>query len=412
MTRRTRNRRSALAYMMSQKPASRQTSKDKFFEKYCSAIERGKLIPIIGDTIRIGHIFDVNYDDNMGPQDEAEEFAEEVAEEDCEDEEAIFVYERDKLNIIEELAYLWGRSEGVNYPLTDGFQIARVAQFHSLAQEFPAIAKADYLSFLQRMLLNVAASLEQDSEDEEEMAFIEQLRTERSLTFSQIVAELDFPRFSQDKEDPLRVLARMPLKIYLTTSYHNFLERELEAADKRPRSRLCFWNIQPDDVAPEFRPSLDYQPDEDEPVVYHLLGMEQYPESLVLSEDDYLNLLWALARDAPGSSHRGSGIIPPYLEAELREASLLLLGYRLQDWDLRVLFRGLLRGRQGGVRPKWPSTAIQLNLADQPLIQNEKQAEIYLQQYFKQIALDVHFGDSDEFIYQLGGEWQNWRQGA
>lgn len=406
------DRRAALDYLNGGKLQVPETSPDNFFENYCSAIQRGKLIPIVGDTIRTAHIFDIDFDEDIGMK-SAQERAQAAAgiEDNCSDKQEAFGFAREKLNVIEELAYRWA-SEDVNYPLTDGFQIARVAQYHSLAKDDYSLgAKGDYLDFLKRTLIREAYQIELASEDKEEIAFLQELFMERSQTFSQIVSELDFPRFKQGKEDPLRILARLPLKIYLTTSYHDFLERELEAADKRPRSRLCFWNIRPDDVDPQFRPMPDDKPNVEEPIVYHLLGMEKYPESIVLSEDDYLNLLWELARDAPGSRHKGAGIIPPYLEAELREASLLLLGYRLQDWDLRVLFWGLLRSRQKVPRPKWPSTAIQLNLADQPLIHNEDQAKEYLKRYFKQIKLDVRFGDSDDFIYELGREYQQYSQG-
>lgn len=396
-------RRSALARQRAASP-----NVDTFFERRCAAIHQGKFIPIIGDTIRIAHIFDVDYNENLGESGEAEQSEDLPEVTQSPDSNPDF----NQLNVIEELAYLWGRSEGVNYPLTDGFRIARVAQFHSLIEENSTTAKEDYLTFLKQTLLDVAYDMEEQTGDQEEIAYIAQLRHEKSLSFSDIVAELDFPRFAAGKEDPLRTLARLPLKIYLTTSYHNFIEHELEAAGKQPHSRLCFWNMKPDEVLPEHRPDPTYRPDKDQPVVYHLLGLEQYPKSMVLSEDDYLDLLWTLARDAPGLSHSGDRIIPPYLEAELKSSSLLLLGYRLQDWDLRVLFRGLLKAETGASSSRPASTAIQINLKDQPLVQNEAQTELYLERFFKQAFLDVRFGDSDNFIQQLWYEWQRWNQGA
>lgn len=383
---------------------------DTFFSRRCEAIYKGKFIPIVGDAIRIAHIFDVNENESLGF--DLEEYDDDnLSTAGNSQSPSDDVIDFNKLNVIEELAYHWGQSEKVNYPLTDGFRIARVAQFHSLVEDNSTSAKGDYLSFLKQMLLGTALAIEESEGDQEEIAFIHQLRLERSLSFSDIVAELDFPRFANGTEDPLRILARLPLKIYLTTSYHNFIERELEAAGKQPHSRLCFWNMKPDEVAPEHRPDPNYLPDKDQPVVYHLLGLEQYPKSMVLSEDDYLDLLWALARDAPGFSHSGERIIPPYLEAELKSSSLLLLGYRLADWDLRVLFRGLLKADTGVSSNRPASTAIQINLKDQPLVQNEKQAELYLERYFRQAFLDVRFGDSDEFVQQLWREWQQWSQG-
>ena len=130
---------------------------------------------------------------------------------------------------------------------------------------------------------------------------------------------------------------------------------------------------------------------------------------MVLSEDDYLDLLWALARDELGESNSGERILPPYLQGELNSSSLLLMGYRLQDWDLRVLFRGLLKTRKGDL-PQ--STAIQIDIKDQPLVENEEQAKLYLERYFKKASLDVRFSESDDFVQQLWKEWEQWIQGA
>ena len=258
--------------LQARKGKNNDNQADSFFERICKAIHQGKLIPVIGDTIRIAHIFDVDDDEDI------EHIVENVPD-------------FSKMNIIEELAYIWGQSERVKYPLTDSFRIARVAQFHSLIEDSAIIAKEDYLSFLKHTLLDVAQEIEERAGEREEIAYIEQLNHEHVLSFSEIVAELDFPRFNGQKEDPLHILARLPLKVYLTTSYHMFIEQELEAAGKQPRTRFCFWNTKAEEVPPEFRPQAAYQPDKDKPVVYHLLGIENVPKSMVLSEDDYLDLL-------------------------------------------------------------------------------------------------------------------------
>ena len=381
--------------------------KDDFFEERCRAILRGKLIPIIGETIRIAHIFDVDYDQELGvdnePDDDAQDSDFDMTETENGNDEDELV-----LNVTEQLAQLWAQE--ISYPLVDDHQIARVAQYNKLIKENARTANESYLVFLKNTLLNVAEGLCRFDSDNEQLAFIEQLRLERLLSFSDIVTELDFPTFPNGRQDPLRILARLPLKIYIATGYHEFIERELEAAGKHPRSRLCFWNMRPDSVAKEHQFDHDYKPDADNPVVYHLFGMERYPESLVLSEDDYLDLLWALAKDIPGDS--GERIIPPFLEAELHDSSLLLLGYRLQDWDLSVLFHGLLWGGHTDISRRLASTAIHLDLKEQPLVRDRKKAELYLKSYFGQAQLDVQFGDSDDFVAKLWQEWRRFSQGS
>ncbi|HUM70249.1 MAG TPA: SIR2 family protein, partial [Chloroflexota bacterium] len=369
---------------------------DTFFEQRCRAIHRQQLIPIIGDTIRLAHIFDAN----AGPNTNGDESVgvQTLVVDELEGEGASNGHsDLARLSVTEELAQYWAQE--ISYPLADRYRIARVAQFHILEQENSVTAKEDYLSFLKSLLLEIARDIAQEDGDREELAYIDQLKNEPALTFSDIVAELDYPQFPPGKEDPLRVLARLPLKIYLTTSYYNSVERELEAAGKYPKSRLCFWNGRPPNLSKEHEPDPNYTPDVNNPVVYHLFGMEQYPQSLVLSEDDYLDFLWTLARDLPGDS--GERIIPPYLQAELNNSSLLLLGFRLGDWDLRVLFRGLLSSGPGLVQRRLPGTAIQIEVGSQPLVEDEEKAAAYLKEYFKQARLDVRYGDSDQFVTDL-----------
>jgi hypothetical protein len=202
----------------------------------------------------------------------------------------------------------------------------------------------------------------------------------------------------------LKILASLDIPIYLTTSYHDFMERALVAADKTPRTQLCFWNLETENVDEEHRPISSYKADIKNPLVFHLFGLEQYPNSMVLSEDDYMDFLVRVARDEAGDS--GDRVIPPYLEAELRDSSLLLLGYRLQDWDFRVLFRGLLKDDLNQVRQRREGVAIQLNPKDQPEVKREKDAKTYLSKYFKAANIRVHWGSTDDFIVSLCKEWQ------
>ncbi|MBK8905130.1 MAG: SIR2 family protein [Anaerolineaceae bacterium] len=381
-----------------------------FMEKLCKDIQEGNLVPIIGDTIRNAHIFDVDEDQDIGILRPLKaKNSENVQSSDINKE----------FNVTEELAKKWAEEgtyirdldEIISYPLNDDVQIARVAQFYALMHNNPIVARREYLVFLKEKLLQIAYQIAQIEDNAEEVVFIEQLHEERYyFSYSDIVAELDFPRFTANRVDPIKTLARLPLKVYITTSYHDFVERELEAAGKHPQSRLCFWNKQLsfDNLAPEHIPQAEYKPSEKCPVVYHLLGMEQYPASMVLSEDDYLELLWALARDKQNENHNGDGIIPPYFETVLNTSSLLLLGYRLHDWDLKILFRGLLRKPREQSSHRGISTAIHIDMDEQPWIKDTVQAKNYIKSFFKQAHIAVEFGDSDEFIADLGREWAKW----
>ena len=96
-----------------------------------------------------------------------------------------------------------------------------------------------------------------------------------------------------DEDEPHRVLAEMQLPVYMTTNYDNFMT----------------------------------------PVVFHLHGNDMVPQSLVLTEDDYLEFLVALSRD--------TRIIPEPIRRAMVGSSLLFIGYSLADSTFRVLHRGL-----------------------------------------------------------------------
>jgi hypothetical protein len=155
------------------------------------------------------------------------------------------------------------------------------------------------------------------------------------LQFSDLAAQLGQPAFGEPDADPLLILAELPLPIYLTTSFHGLLEAALTRVGKTPRTALCRWRPELETLDDPF--ADDYQPTKQEPLVYHLYGMDRHPESLVLTEDDHLAFLVAISRDAD--------LIPLRLRQALTESSLILLGYDLRNADFRSLLWGLIRPR-------------------------------------------------------------------
>jgi hypothetical protein len=86
-----------------------------------------------------------------------------------------------------------------------------------------------------------------------------------------------------------------------------------------------------------------------------------------------------------------------------------MLGYRLQDWDFRILFRGIINARQNTSRGF--SFIIQLNPEQQYEVANVVEARKYLETYFQPRQFNVAWGDVDTFLSRLWDEWNKWRQG-
>ena len=373
-----RKRGAALSDLLSSKVKSQERGENTFWVELNRRIREGTVIPVLSDSVRTESIFP------LGSSGEPPEAGTPGG--------AAF---RTAQN---ELARIWANQIG--YPLPDHHELARVAQYHRSISDDAEHAKAGYLEFLKDTLLAFAELQEVDPD------LLEELRVKaKECSFSDLVQELDYPQLPEGQIDPLRILARLPLPVYVTTSYHDYLERALVAEGKSPRTQVCFWAGELLNVAPEHETDYNLQPTPERPLVYHLLGYERYPTSMALSEDDYLDFLVKVSQDHDSRNP----VIPLYLREALAVSSLILLGYRVQDWDFRVLFRGIVNPQQNSLR--WFSLIIQLTPEQQYQIDNVDTARRYLENYFGPARFKVEWSSTEKFIQHLWQEWQKWRQG-
>ena len=107
--------------------------------------------------------------------------------------------------------------------------------------------------------------------------------------------------------EPHQVLATLPCRIYVNTEPTTLLTEALRAQpwqspdgeirNRRPREDFCRWNLQAsEDVAESpFHADPTYVPSIEEPLVFHIFGMLRYPESIVITEDDFFDFLGVVA---------------------------------------------------------------------------------------------------------------------
>jgi hypothetical protein len=199
------------------------------------------------------------------------------------------------------------------------------------------------------------------------------------------LAKISPPDFNSPEESH-GVLADLPLPIYLTTNYDDFMVRALRSRYKDARRELCRWN---ESIRGE--PSVfdsDFNPTVANPVVFHLHG-HTTPESLVLTEDDYLSFL-ANTASTPN-------LLPIRIQAALDRSTCLFIGYRLADWNFRVLFQGLRP------RLKVLSIAVLKPPGDSEAARNQQE---YLSRYYAHMDLEVYWGTAKEFCADLRQRWQ------
>jgi hypothetical protein len=265
------------------------------------------------------------------------------------------------LPIASELAQSWADEH--EYPLRDSSNLGEVAQF---------------------------VAIKRDSQYPKQ-----QLR--------RLIRQTQPPDFSELSE-PHRALAELELPIYLTTNYDSFMIKALEERGLAPIKEVCGWN---ELIRARQSATVQDEPKPGTPLVYYLHGHHELTQSMVLTEDDYLEFLVRLTRDA------SEPLLPYAIRAALAEHSLLFVGYSLSDWSFRVLFRGLLGSLAATLGSM--SVAVQLDplTRDPPEVWLPK-AQEYLQAYFGQIQrlrFVVYWGNARAFALELSERWGAFRDG-
>ncbi len=207
-----------------------------------------------------------------------------------------------------------------------------------------------------------------------------------------------------DQFEPHAVLARLPLKTFVTTHPSDLLADALTAEGKDPQVELCQWHEEatwPESIFDD--PITLYEPSDTRPLVYHLLGHLQELDTLVLTEDDYFDYLIGVTRNEK--------LIPPTVRRALTDAGLLFLGFRLDDWDFRMLFRSIL-SLEGRRWNRYTHVAAQIDPEEGRTIEPER-ARRYLETYFSQpnqIRLSIYWGSVEDFIRELSLRWKRFKR--
>ncbi len=195
-------------------------------------------------------------------------------------------------------------------------------------------------------------------------------------------------------------LARCPLPIYVTTARDNLLRDALRAEGKVPRSLIARWK-KFDGIPPErFYAEPGFAPTVKEPVVLHVFGNLEFPDTLVVSQDDYFDFLVGLTQrhahtEAPG--------LPLFLSSQLASSSLLFLGFRVDDWDFRILYRTirLNDGFQSRGDGDLTRVAVQIDPEEGASIEPYG-ARRYLEEFFRKTTeTAIVWGSTEAFVAEL-----------
>lgn len=221
---------------------------------------------------------------------------------------------------------------------------------------------------------------------------------ERSASLDDLITAAWEVRYQRGGTEPYAVLAEMPSSIYITTQPSQLLARALAKAGRRPEVELCRWREGEEDLWPEsvYDREPGYRPTVERPLVYHLLGAITHPDSLVLTEDDYFDFLIGVTRNKE--------LVPTVVRAVLANSALMFLGFRIDEWDFRVLYRSLMNSEGDERRKKYTHVAVQIDPEEDSTVDAER-ARRYLESYFRTSHVSLYWGSTENFVKELEKEW-------
>jgi hypothetical protein len=198
------------------------------------------------------------------------------------------------------------------------------------------------------------------------------------------------------KRDPLRIVAGFDVPLFVNAAYDTLLESYVREADSSGKKKV------PVPLASEWRDartrdaSKQVFPGEatvEKPYVYYVFGKRREAEesTWVLTEDDFFDYLIRTSQYK---------LMPGTVSEALVAGSLIFLGFPLDDWKFRVLFRMIIAKDGSELLKQFNHVAVQVDPAETTLA-NARLAKTYLQKYFTNSKIDIYWGTAGDFLRQL-----------
>ena len=79
---------------------------------------------------------------------------------------------------------------------------------------------------------------------------------------------------------------------------------------------------------------------------------------------------------------------------------MLFLGFQIDDWDFRVLFRSIMSREGCSRRWDYAHVAAQITPEEGRILKPER-ARRYLEEYFQDVDISIYWGSVEDFIREL-----------
>ncbi len=178
------------------------------------------------------------------------------------------------------------------------------------------------------------------------------------------------------------IMANWPIEVVLTTNFDNLMERAFIKNDKDAAKAIYnrFGNQEQIKIAPSVHA----------PLVYKLHGSLDDIDSMIMTEDNYIDFLISMIEGNPK--------IPDKIKTIFDTCSILFIGYGLKDWNIRVLLRYFRKTDRR-------SFAVQKDGA----VANDKEAAKEWENmvlYWEKKEVSVYNCDALEFLRELDRRYQ------
>jgi hypothetical protein len=277
-------------------------------------------------------------------------------------------------------------AQHANYPLdsapgsNDRFDLAKVAQY---------LVTQHSIEYVQSQVID---EMFIQMEKTGERLFNRPVANDPNLPDA-IVEEL-MKQDDPQKTDPLKLIAALNAKVFVNAASDSLLERFIAKTPvlgglKRPFAIASEWRDE----------TLDYRNEAEavgeatveRPFIYYLFGNTQKESTWVLTQDDFFDYLIRTTRYQ---------LMPPVVSDALVSSSLLFLGFPLDDWKFRIMFRLILAKGGRKLLESYNHVGVQVDPAE-TTIANARRAKKYLERYFYNSRIDIYWGSAADFLREL-----------
>jgi hypothetical protein len=286
-------------------------------------------------------------------------------------------------------------------PMQDRDDLPQVAQFQSVQHTRDTLV-ADYLSticdgirsrFLDVLSPNLKASLRANAPTPE-------IRNRYVALLEAAWQHRMSPAWGEETPEPHSQVTQLPFGVFITTNADRLLESAINNATMMdpvtgiPVKKLAqtdFFRWSPDLPLPPTGRGPTADPSSANPLVYHLFGDISIPDSIVLTQDDYFDSLIAASNPKR---------LPMAVRTAFTNKTLLFLGFNVDDWHFRVLFRFIVNLPGVNLLGKHKHVAVQIDPEEQRF-SDPQAARRYLAKYFLEKRIHIYWGTVDDFVREL-----------